>query len=81
MIILELFKKSQKSICHQCFNFENNCIETTKSVCTDKKLLIAFLKECNMFNKKMIAVYEKNKVASDNKPESRVDMMGGGFKE
>lgn len=77
---MEVFKESKKSICHKCKNIKEICDKLTMKNCeTDKKIGKAFVSSCSKFNKHLITKSVKTeylKVA--HRPESRVEMMGGG---
>ena len=81
---MEIFKKSEKSICHECFNVNALCNTSTLKTCdTDPSIKAAYIKSCDYFNKDM----SKRKTTNDNrisiphKRETRVEMMGGGHSD
>lgn len=79
---LNKFKESKKSICHNCFNINNNCSFASKVCDTDSKTGLAFVSKCAMLNKDISEKkYETSSVKVDNSPDSRIEMMGGGFKD
>jgi hypothetical protein len=49
---------------------------------TDSKIGFGFVVRCSRFNKELIeSLSEKYIVKVDNAADSRIEMMGGGFKE
>lgn len=80
---MDLFKKSNKSICHNCRNINEKCSLVTKVCGTDSKIGYSFVQKCSKFNKDMSAViqHKSNRIIVDNSADSRIEMMGGGFKE
>lgn len=78
----EPFKESLKSLCHNCKNKELDCFTASKVCGTDSKIGKSFIEKCGSFNKDMVAkVYEAAEVKTENSADSRIEMMGGGFKE
>ena len=77
---MEKFKKSKKSICLECSNIENTCASLGGKICdTDNEIGLAYVKKCAWINKEMVHTKQtKHTVSVDHKPESRIDMMGGG---
>lgn len=79
---MEIFKKSNKSICHKCSNFNEKCSMVSKYCETDNKIGLGFVVRCSRFNKELIeSLSEKYIVKVDKAADSRIEMMGGGFKE
>lgn len=78
----EPFKESLKSICHKCSNIKKDCFEAIKTCGTDSKIGKSFVEKCGSFNKELVLKkYEANILKTDNAVDSRIEMMGGGFKE
>lgn len=78
----EPFKESAKSICRKCFNVENDCFYAIKTCSTDAKIGKSYVEKCGSFNKELIQKeYEKAAVTVANAADSRIEMMGGGYKE
>lgn len=77
---MEIFKKSKKSICHSCYNFNEICnIKTSKTCGTDQKVEAAFVQKCNSYNKEINKnEYKCNTVSVNHATDTRVEMMGGG---
>jgi hypothetical protein len=81
----ETFKISKKSICHSCFNINEKCSMVHKSCNTDSKIGKSFVAKCSKYNKDMSA--DSNNVKGDGRitvshaADSRVEMMGGGYKD
>jgi hypothetical protein len=77
---MDPFKRSPKSICHQCSNINEDCKDTHKSCGTDSKLGVSFVQRCSSFNRPMGELSKKSTapVAVDAPVDSRVEMMGGG---
>lgn len=78
---MDLFKKSPKSICHQCYNIKESCLHPMKSCEADKKLHVAYVTKCASFNKPMSAQYVAKSVSVEASTDSRVEMMGGGHQD
>lgn len=76
----DIFKNSPKSICHQCFNINENCMMPMKVCETDKKLHIAYVTRCQAFNAPMKKEYEAKTVSVQTAADTRIEMMGGGHK-
>lgn len=77
------FKLSTKSICHQCSNIHESCFDASKRAGgSDPKSGTSFIDKCGSFNKPIEPKkYEKNMVSVDSVADTRIEMMGGGFKE
>lgn len=73
------FKTSSKSICHECFNINEKCSMIEKSCGTDSKIGQSYVESCSLFNKKKQNVEYYANTISAYSPESRIEMMGGGF--
>ena len=73
------FKTSKKSICHDCFNVNEKCSMVEKCCGTDSKIGQSFVQSCTMFNKENKNVVYRINTVSAYSPESRIEMMGGGF--
>lgn len=78
----EPFKESLKSICRKCSNLQEDCFSATKACGTDSKLGKSFVERCGSFNKDLAQKKaEANIITVENATDSRIEMMGGGFKE
>ena len=79
----EPFKISLKSMCLRCSNINERCSFVSKTCETDSKIGKGYVSRCSMFNKDMNEnkIKEKYIVTVDNAQDSRIEMMGGGFKE
>jgi len=77
---MEVFKKSNKSICSKCSNLENQCSFLGGKLCgTDLNIGYAFVEKCTWFNKNIGSEKQvSHTVKVAHKSESRIDMMGGG---
>lgn len=78
---IEVFKISKKSICHECSNINEVCNMKVSMTCgTDGPAGLAFVQRCGSLNKVIQGRPEESShtITADHKPESRVDMMGGG---
>lgn len=79
---MELFKVSKKSICHSCKNIDIMCGQFSKICGTDNKEKLACVNSCAMFNKDIADnITRSNKITVSHRGDSRIEMMGGGFKE
>jgi len=79
---VEVFKKSLKSICHNCININEICSSINKTCGTDSKMGLAYIEKCSKFNKDITEdKIRSSKIVVQNKSDSRIEMMGGGFKE
>lgn len=76
----EPFKQSKHSICQSCSNINGDCFEFTKLCNTDAKLGHSYVSKCSQYNKDGLAKYESSIVSTDASSDSRVEMMGGGYK-
>lgn len=78
----EPYKESAKSLCHKCFNLKEDCFNAPKTCGTDTKIGKSFVSKCGSFNKDLAEKKtEPNFVTVSNAADSRIEMMGGGFKE
>lgn len=79
---MEAFKKSRKSICYNCINLDESCKTYNVMITcgTDSTTESAKVDSCNFFNKELLKnVSRKGSIVIARKPESRIEMMGGGF--
>ena len=77
---MEIFKESEKSLCHDCFNINEKCARVSKVCGTDSKIGRAFIERCSKFNKPITTIsnYKNTSISVQAKRETRVEMMGGG---
>lgn len=78
---MEIFKESKLSICNKCINIDMVCVNKVFMVCDrDDKIEKSFVKTCNKFNKDFtFNINNHSKTVAALRPESRIEMMGGGF--
>jgi hypothetical protein len=79
---VEPFKISQKSICHKCLNLKESCSLVSKTSGTDSRIGYSFIMSCSKFNKPIEDRKNDSYILKvDNAADSRIEMMGGGYKE
>jgi len=81
---VDKFKKSKKSICHNCSNIDEICDSRVSITCgSDSKVQSSFVEKCGSFNKPIVdkANRESMTISVGHKADTRVETMGGGHKD
>ena len=73
---MESFKKSDKSICHECPNFGERCDYRTNRVCgSDRKKKVAYVNQCDHFDKPFKGSFQSGGVIPGGSTPDDVPVM------
>lgn len=73
---MESFKKSDKSICHECPNFGERCDYRTNRVCgSDRKKKVAYVNQCDHFDKPFKGSFQSGGIIPGGSISDRGDVV------